>query len=183
MSETFGELSRLVKEGKIKHIGVSNYSKELLEEAASIAPIVSNQVHYSIFHRDIEKDLIPFSREKGISILTYGSLGGGILSGKYKEPPSFPKGDVRSFFYTYYREPFWSKARELVSVLEGIAAKHDVATSQVAIDWVLNCSEVASCITGCRTPQQLGQNVPAADWSLSEEEIARIDAEYKKIFG
>jgi aryl-alcohol dehydrogenase-like predicted oxidoreductase len=173
--ETFGELSRLVKQGKIKHIGVSNYDAAQLEKALNVAPITSNQMQYSLFKREIEKDLFPFCREKGVSILSYGSLGGGILTGKYKKPPSFPKGDPRSFFYTYYREPFWSKAKELVSVLEEIAGKRKCSVSEVAINWVLSHEEVSSCIVGCRTPEQLDQNAPAADWELSEEELARLD--------
>lgn len=180
--ETFGELKSLVKEGKIRYIGVSNYDRQTLEKALSVAPVVSNQMQYSLFDRDIEKDLIPFCGDKGISILSYGSLGGGILTGKYKTPPELPKGDVKSFFYKYYREPFWSKARELVAVLERIAAKHEVPASHVAVNWVLEHPEVASCIVGCRTSEQLEKNVKASDWGLSDEELALIQSEYDRIF-
>ena len=180
--ETFSQLSQLIKEGKIKHIGVSNYDNAQLERALNVAPIVSSQVHYSLFKREIEKDFLPFCRKKGVSILSYGSLGGGILTGKYKKPPSFPKGDARSFFYTYYREPFWSKAKALVSVLEEIAEKRKCSVSEVAINWVLSHKEVASCIVGCRTPEQLDQNAPAADWELSEEEQSKIQNEHDKTF-
>ncbi|MFC1480049.1 aldo/keto reductase [Candidatus Omnitrophota bacterium] len=182
LEETFGELKRLAEEGKIRHIGVSNFGRDLLRRALLVAPIVSNQVQYSLFDRAPEEDLIPFCKEKGISVLSYGSLGGGILTGKYKEPPAFPKGDVRAFFYQYYREPFWSKAKGLVSVLEGIAGKHKVPASHVAINWVLTSREVASCIVGCRTPEQLEQNVKAADWELTEDELTKIQAEYDRIF-
>ncbi len=182
LEETFGEMKKLVAEGKIRYIGVSNFDRELLERAAEIAPVVSDQMQYSLLDREVEEDLVPFCRKKGISLLAYGPLAGGLLTGKYKTRPSFPKGDVRSFFYDYYREPLWSKAMELVRVLEEIASKHKVPVSQVAIGWVLSHAEVASCLVGCRTPEQLEQNVRAAEWELSEDELARVEREYARIF-
>lgn len=180
--ETFGELNKLASEGKIRYIGVSNFSGSQTEKALEVSPIVSNQVHYSLFERKIEDDLFPLCNDRGVSILSYGSLGGGILTGKYSEPKKFPKSDARNFFYTYYEEPFWSKARELVKTLEEIASKRGVATSQVAINWVLSHKEVASCIAGSRTPGQLDQNAASGTWQLSEEELSRIEEEYKRIF-
>ena len=177
LKETFGEMKKLVKEGKIRYIGVSNFDRKVIERAISIAPVVSNQMQYSLFNREIEKELVPFCKEKNVSILSYGPLGGGILTGKYKAPPTFPKGDVRVFFYQYYQEPFWSKAGSLVSILEDIAEKHKVPTSHAAINWVLSRQEIASCIVGCRTPEQLEQNVKAVDWRLNEEELAKIREE------
>ncbi len=182
LEETLGEMKKLVEEGKIRCIGVSNFDKVLMEKATEIAPVVSDQMQYSLLDRKIEEDLMPFCREKGISILAYGPLGGGILTGKYKKPPAFPKGDARSLFYTFYSEPNWSKARALVDVLEDIASKRGVSTSQVAINWVLSHEEVASCLAGCRTTQQLEQNLQAGAWELTEEELARIQREYSCIF-
>ncbi len=182
MEETFSQMNKLVTEGKIRYIGVSNFNKDQLEEALKYAPVVSNQVQYSIFHRDIEKQMLPFCREKGVSILAYGSLGGGVLTGKYKEPPQFPKSDARSFFYTYYREPFWSKARQMVSVLEEIAGKRNVPVGDVAINWVLLKNEVATCIAGCRNEEQLKKNASSMSWELTVGEAARIEEAYKEFF-
>lgn len=176
LEETFTELKKLVIEGKIRYIGISNFDRALTGLIAEIAPIVSNQTQYSLLDRTIEEDLMPFCREKNISILSYGPLGGGILTGKYKDPPTLSRGDVRSFFYKYYREPLWSKVREFVKVLERIAEKRNVPTADVAINWVLRREEVASCIVGCRTTKQLEANVKAVGWCLSEEEIAEIDS-------
>ncbi|MBU0571605.1 MAG: aldo/keto reductase [Candidatus Omnitrophica bacterium] len=181
--ETFGELQKLIKEGKIRYIGVSNFDKDLLTKALGIAPVVSDQMQYSLFDRSIEKDLMPACSEKNVSVLAYGPLGGGILSGKYKKPPQIPKTSVKSFFYKFYREPFWSKGKELVAVLEEIAAARGKAVSECAINWVLSHSEVASCIVGCRTPEQVRMNAPDADWELSPEELGRIQEKYENIFG
>jgi len=175
LQETFEQMKKLTCEGKIKHIGVCNFGKEALSSACSIAPVISNQVQYSLLDREIEKELIPFCEEKNISILSYGVLGGGVLSGKYKKAPAFSKGDVKSFFYKYYKGPGWDKAKKVVGVLEEISAVRKVPTSQVAINWVLSRRQVASCIVGCRTQQQLEKNVGASDWELTAEEIEKIE--------
>ncbi|MFH1664939.1 MAG: aldo/keto reductase, partial [Candidatus Omnitrophota bacterium] len=174
--ETFGEMNKLVKEGKIRYIGVSNFNTELMDRISSIAPVISDQVQYSLLCRDAEKDLMPFCLGKNISILSYGSLAGGLLTGKYKEPPVLTRGDVRSFFYKYYTEPFWTKARAVVGALEGIARERGVPAAQMAIRWILANRAVASCIVGCRTPEQLRDNTGAADWQLSEEEISKMQS-------
>lgn len=182
LEETFSELNRLADEGKIRYIGVSNFDKEILERSLEVAPVVSDQMQYSLFSRDIESKLLPFCAEENISILTYGSLGGGILTGKYNACKNFPRGDVRSFFYKYYSEPFWGKANAVLSVLGKIAEERKVSVSEVAINWVLSHPEVASCIVGCRTMEQLEENIKAADWRLEEEELALIEEEYNKVF-
>ncbi|MDD5633709.1 MAG: aldo/keto reductase, partial [Candidatus Omnitrophica bacterium] len=178
-----GELNKLIKEGKIRYIGVSNFDKKVLEDACQQANIVSNQVQYSILERKIEKELVPFCKEKNISILSYGALGGGILTGKYSERPNFAKGDVRSFFYKYYKEPFWSRTKEVVELLKHIADKHKAPVAQAAVNWVTDHPEVASCLAGCRNLNQLDVNVGAPDWALSVEEVDAINAKYMEIFG
>jgi len=179
---TFGEMKKLVDEGKIRYIGVSNFDKDMLEEALSVAPIVSNQVQYSLFDRTAEKELLSFCRENDVAILPYGALGGGILTGKYRQQPAFPKRDVRSFFYKFYHEPFWEKAQKIISVLEEIALSRKVSTVEVAINWMLSHEEVPSCIVGCRTAEQLKMNIAATEWEMSKEELERIEKEYNKIF-
>ncbi|MBL7073110.1 MAG: aldo/keto reductase [Candidatus Omnitrophica bacterium] len=173
--ETFEEMKKLITEGKIRYIGVCNFSKTELSSACAIAPIISNQVQYSLLDREIEKELIPFCEENNISILSYGALGGGILSGKYKKAPAFSKGDVKSFFYKYYKGAGWDKAQRIVLALKEIAARREVPISQAAINWVLRYPQVASCIVGCRTTRQLKQNITASDWQLNEEEIEMIE--------
>ncbi|HNX91222.1 MAG TPA: aldo/keto reductase, partial [Candidatus Omnitrophota bacterium] len=93
IEDTFGEMSKLVREGKIRYVGVSNFGKDLIERALKIMPIVSEQVRYSVVEREIEAEILPFCKEKNISVLSYGSLGGGLMTGKYAERPDFPKND------------------------------------------------------------------------------------------
>ncbi|MBF0215432.1 MAG: aldo/keto reductase [Candidatus Omnitrophica bacterium] len=183
VAETFDEMNKLKKEGKIRYIGVSNFTKTHLEKAIEISQISSDQMHYSLIERSIEDELMPFLKEKGVSLLTYGPLGGGILSGKYKNVQKFGKGDVRSFFYKFYKEPSWSRCREFVAFLEGMAFQKGVNVAEVAINWVLAHSEVASCVVGARTPEQVEKNAAAQLWELSPEEMAAIEEAHSNIFG
>ena len=114
LEDTLNELVKQRDAGKIKYIRVSNFDRKLMEEATSIAEIVSLQPQYSLLEREIEKDVLPFCREKGIGILAYGSLGAGVLTGKFKERPKFADDDRRENFYPFFHEPLWSKAMELV---------------------------------------------------------------------
>jgi aryl-alcohol dehydrogenase-like predicted oxidoreductase len=180
--ETFDELNKFVREGKIRHIGVSNFDKKQTAKAMEYAKIETNQVQYSLLDRRIESELMPFCEEKGISILPYGPLGGGILTGKYNDPPEIKKGDVKDFFYQFYKEPNWSKAKKMVSVLKEIADERGAQVSHVAIKWVLARAIVPSCIVGCRTSDQLKDNVSAVELELSTQELDLIQAEYERIF-
>lgn len=180
--ETFGEMKKLIHEGKIRYVGVSNFSKAQMKKALGIIPIVSNQVQYSILERYIEKDIIPFARENGISILAYGPIGGGILTGKYTDIPAFKGLDARNAFYTFYKEPFFAKTKDLVRDLDTISEKHNAKPHEAAINWVLHREEVAACLVGCRTEAQLTENLRAAAWEMSEEEYLNINQAYKRIF-
>lgn len=181
--ETFGELNKLVKEGKVKHIGISNFDERQTAAAAERVEVITNQVQYSLLDRRIEENLVPVLKEKNISILPYGVLGGGILTGKYRTPPEIKPGEVKDFFYKFYKEPEWSKTMKLVSVMDSIAEKHDASDSHVAINWMLSHEEVASCIVGCRTPQQLDENLKALEWELSKTDAEKLSDISSKIAG
>ena len=183
LEDTLNEMVKLRDAGKIRYIGVSNFDRKLMEEAASITEIVSLQPQYSLLDREIEKDILPFCREKGIGILTYGSLGGGILTGKFKERPQFDKDDRRENFYPFFKEPLWSKAMELVEVLRQIAAEVDKPVAHVAINWLNQQDGVTSALVGAKTPEQAEQNAASAEWELSQEQLDTIEAAYKRIYG
>ena len=105
---TLEEMLKMQSEGKINNIGVSNFDLPLLEKALRIAPVVSIQVHYSLLERSVEEShLLQFCKKRGVGVMTYGSLGGGLLTGKYKNPPTFPKKDARRFFYPFYKGQEW----------------------------------------------------------------------------
>ena len=183
LEDSLNEMAKLRDAGKIRYFGVSNFDKELMEKAVSIGGVVSLQPQYSLLLRGIEKDLLPFCRENGIGILAYGSLGGGILTGKFKERPKFEEGDNRENFYPVFREPLWSKAMELVEVLRQIAAEVDKPVAHVAINWLTQQDGVSTALVGAKTPEQAVQIAAAGEWELSQEQLDAIESAYKRIYG
>ncbi|HEY55078.1 MAG TPA: aldo/keto reductase [Dehalococcoidia bacterium] len=183
IEETMAEMSKMKAEGKIRCIGVSNFDVTLLQKAKKVAPIVSNQVQYSMLNRDIEKELVPFCQEQDIGILAYGPMGGGILTGKYKEMPKFEAGDARSFFYNYYQEPQWSQVQTLLKALESIAARHGKPVSQVAVNWARQQPGITSALVGARSHKQAEANAAAGNWQLSADEMASIKEALKQALG
>jgi aryl-alcohol dehydrogenase-like predicted oxidoreductase len=183
IEDTMAEMAKMKTEGKIRAIGVSNFDAALLKKAQKVAQLASNQVQYSLLNRDIEKELIPFCREQDIGILTYGPMGGGILSGKYKQKPKFEEGDARSFFYNYYQEPQWTKVQALLKEMEKIAARHGKPVAHVAINWVRQQPGITSALVGARNPQQAEANAAAGSWQLSAEELSGINKTVSQTFG
>ncbi|MFR6344927.1 MAG: aldo/keto reductase [Christensenellales bacterium] len=166
----------------MRYIGVSNFSPAQTEEAAQYCQIVSTQPQYSLLIRQIEEDLLPYCREKEIGVLSYGSIAGGALSGKYKDRPVLAENDERASFYEFFREENWAYTRAMLDVLEEIAQAHGRPTVQAAINWVLKQPGITVALVGAKTPEQAVMNVQAADWALTDEENAKIEAAYQKIF-
>lgn len=183
IEDTIGEMDRMKTEGKIRAIGVSNFDAALLKKAQKVAPIASNQVQYSMLNRDIEKELVPFCLKQDIGIMAYGPLGGGILSGKYKEKPKFKEDDARSSFYNYYEEPLWSQVQFLLKELEQIAAQHGKPVAQVAVNWARQQPGITVALVGARNPKQAQTNAVAGNWRLSDEDLSRINEHLAQILG
>ena len=181
IEDTMEEMLKLQAEGKIRCIGVSNFDAELLDRALKVAPVVSLQPQYSLLERKVEHGPLPYCREHGIGVMAYGPLGSGILTGKYKERPTFDGKDARSFFYPFFKEPLWSKAQELVAELRKIAVAHDRPVAHIAINWVIQQPGVTTAIVGARCPGQADANAAAADWELSNKELKSIEKVYKLI--
>lgn len=182
IEDTLAEMVKMQSEGKINYIGVSNFDLPLLERALKAAPVISLQPHFSLLERSIEKLVLPYCKEKGIGVVSYGSLGSGILSGKYKKQPIFTKNDARSFFYPFYKEPYWSLSQALVAELKKIAQEKGRPVAQIVINWIVQQSGVTTALVGARTPEQVEMNAAAGDWELSEEELKRIESVYHRIF-
>ena len=175
-------LLRIQKAGKVRYLGVSNFDVPLLERTLRCGAIVSTQPQYSLLDREIEADVLPLCREHNIGVLSYGSLGAGILTGKFKEPPKPEAGDKRANFYPFFSEPFWSKTQELLKTLRAIAEEHDKPVTHVSINWVSQQKGMTCALTGSKNVDQAIMNAAAGDWDLSAEELARIDAAYDRIF-
>jgi len=182
IEDTMGEMLKMKDEGKIRYIGVSNFDTSLLQRAQKAAPVASNQVQYSLLNREIERRLIPFCKEQGVGILAYGPLGGGILSGKYKQKPIFNADDARSFLYAYYEEPYWSRIQTLLKDLEQVSKRYGKPISQVALNWVRQQPGISTVLVGARNPKQAEANAAAGTWQLSAEDLASIKKALSRTF-
>nr|WP_122012544.1 aldo/keto reductase [Maliibacterium massiliense] len=175
IAETMGALTDLQKAGKIRYIGVSNFSPAQIEEARAYGEIVMNQLPYSMINRYAE-DTMAWCMQHGAGIMTYGSLGAGLLSGKIRQKPQFSPEDIRGGFYgNIYAEPNFSNTMKLMETLDAIAADHSVPVSQVAINWSRQHPLVTSAILGVRSRRHALENAAALSWDLSDAEMARIN--------
>ena len=175
LEETIDAVSTLKKEGKILHAGVSNFSKEQIEEAQKYCKIEAFQPQYSLADRKDEK-LIRWAHEQGLGIMTYGTLGGGILTGNYRKLRTFEQTDSRSRFYPYFKEPLFSKAMELLTIMDQIAEERNVSLAQIAEKWVIQKRFVSSCIIGAQSRARVEENCRNLQWELTDNEIRRLES-------
>ena len=180
IEETMAAVNMLKEKGKIRFIGMSNSPKELIMEAQKYAKIDVIQPPFSMVNQT-ERELMEWAETQGIGTMTYGSLGAGILTGAIRECPEYDPKDMRLVFYPFFKEPTFSKIMELLTTLDAIAEEHEKPVAQVSINWSTQKSFVSTALTGVNTPAQADENCSAFDWELTEEEIARIDSEIKRL--
>lgn len=173
-AETMSALRLLKEQGKIRSIGVSNFTQEQIEACQSLVPIDVQQPPYSMVNRSAES-LISWGYEHGIDSLTYGSLGAGILSGAFRTLPQLHPDDVRLSFYDYFTEPKFSKIQQLLVVMDEIAATHERPVSQVALNWAAHKPYVGTCLVGIRKKTHAVDTCSALDWTMSDEEYHTLD--------
>ncbi|MDR1251800.1 MAG: aldo/keto reductase [Treponema sp.] len=176
-------LAKWKKEGKIRSGGVSNFSIDQIKNAVAKGEISGIQPQLSLLAQGSVKDgTIPFAAKHNLGILTYGSLGGGILTGAFKEPPKTTGKEQRSFFYDSFTQTKWEKCNKVVDTLREAAAGRGVSVAEVSINWVLAQEGVTSALIGTTKPENLVKNAMAADWELSADEVAKINESFKKNF-
>lgn len=179
IAETMDALNTLKQQGKILHIGVSNFSKEQIIEAQKYGDIEAYQPQYSMVFRSNEEQM-KWASEQGMGVMTYGSLGAGILTGTYRKRPKFPPTDNRNRFYKHFKEPMFSKIMKLVNVMDVMAEAHGgIPLAQIAINWAVQKEFVASSIVGVQHRERIMENCDSFDWMLTPEENAILDAAIK----
>jgi aryl-alcohol dehydrogenase-like predicted oxidoreductase len=186
LEETLEALDGLVRAGKVRALGASNYPAWLLAWAVALqerhgwAPFVSLQPQYSLVERSAELELLPFCRAAGLAVLPWGPLGAGFLSGKYRRGEPLPEGSRMAGAGDDWEEAEHRRAIErnfqVVDAAEEIAAAHGASVAQVAIAWLLGVEGVTAPIIGPRTLDHLEDLLPAAELELSAEERARLEA-------
>ena len=181
LEETMEALDTLVRDGKVRYIGCSNFSGWHIMKALGVSEkdhrqrFVSQQIHYTLEARDAEYELLPVSLDQGLGTLIWSPLAGGLLSGKHRRNQTVPEGTRQ--FAGWTEPPIRDEDRlwNIVDTLVSIAADRGVSAAQVALAWLIGRKAVTSVIIGGRTEAQFKDNLAAADLRLTEEERNRLD--------
>jgi aryl-alcohol dehydrogenase-like predicted oxidoreductase len=179
--ETLDALDTLVHEGKVRYIGCSNFSAWHLMGALAVSDrlglerYVSQQIYYSLLHREAEYELVPLSIDHGVGVLVWSPLAGGLLSGKYRRGQAPPAGARHA---TEWKEPpIYDEKQmyDIVDVLVDVAEEHGHSPAQTALAYLLGKPAVTSVIVGARKPEQLADNLGSSEWQLDPTARARLD--------
>ena len=174
IEETVGAMAELVKEGKVKYLGLSEASVETIRRANKVHKISALQTEYSLWTRDPEKELLDVCKELGITFIAYSPIGRGFLSGNIKKTDTFPDDDVRKYFPRFKNENIDHNYR-IVEQLEKIAKEKNCTTAQLAIAWLLAKSENIIPIPGTKRRKYLEENAASVDIELSPSELQKLD--------
>ena len=179
LEEAWQRLAEFQREGKVRHIGVSNCDADQLARIQAIAPVTSLQPPYSVLRRDIESTILPYCRAHQIGVIVYSPMQSGLLTGRMTREriSNLPAGDWRRRA-KWFQEPTLTRALDLVEVLRQVGGRHGRSPGEVAIAWVLAHSAVTGAIVGARRPDQIDGFIGAADLELSGDDLADIDQGY-----
>ena len=179
-AETMGALDSVVQQGKVRDVGVCNFTLDWLKECQAIRPIDVVQYHLNLFDRRMEQEIIPYCQEQGIGVMAWAPLGSGLLAGTYTEDHKFGdtdwrKGDVPEIIVGMYNEEVFARNVRLVNDLKPIAASRGKTMPQLALRWVLANPAVSVAIPGILSVQELEENLGALEWALSGDDMRQID--------
>jgi aryl-alcohol dehydrogenase-like predicted oxidoreductase len=177
IEEGWRTMAALQAEGKVRYIGVSNFSVAQMRRAQAIAPIASLQPPYSLLNRGIEDEILPYCAEQHIGVIVYSPMMSGLLTGAMTREriANLPQDDWRRN-HPEFQEPRLSRNLELVERLRAIGQRHGRTPGEVAIAWTLRRPEVTGAIVGARRPAQVDGIIGAAEFRLSDDELAEIGA-------
>lgn len=174
IADTMDELMKLKAEGKIRCIGVSNFSKEQLAEARQYGEVDVIQPCYSLLWRFMDFDELQYCRENNIGIISYSTLAQGLLTGKFTADTKFPENDGRSHA-AIFQSPYFEEALSAVDKLRPFAEKYQVTLSQLSIRFIMQTPGITAPIVGAKNPTQVLDNAKASDFTISPEDYAAID--------
>ena len=176
VEEAIGEMAKLKRDGKIRHIGVSNFDAGQMRRAMNVAPIVSLQPPYSLVAREVEPAILPFALENRIGVIVYSPMASGLLTGAMTREriAAFPEDDWRKRSANF-REPQLSRNLRLVEILRAVGERHRATPGEVAIAWTLRNPAVTGAIVGVRSARQARGVAGAADIELSADDVSEIE--------
>jgi aryl-alcohol dehydrogenase-like predicted oxidoreductase len=176
VEETVGALARLVTDGKVRYIGLSEAGPVTLRRAMTVHPITALQSEYSLWSRDVEPEILPLCRELGIGFVAYSPLSRGFLAGQFKSPDDFAvPNDGRSAMPRFSTENFPAN-QALVTALAALGKRHGMSPAQLALAWLLAQGEDVVPIPGTRKLDRLAENNAAAQFTLSADDLAEVEA-------
>ncbi len=174
VTEPMEALAELQNEGKIRHIGLSNFGIKDLEIALDTVRFESVQPCYNLLHREIEEEILPFCEANDIAVLAYSPLASGLLTGKFEANAKFPEGDHRRDHPDFKGETFKRNLR-IIENLKAYAEKLECTVTQLSISWILAHPELTCAICGARRAMQLDEIVEALDYPLSEDQLEEVN--------
>jgi len=174
IAETMEACAHLLKQGKIRAVGVSNYTAEMMEEARQVVPLASDQPPYSMLKRGIEADVLPWCRAHKVGVLAYSPLQNGLLTGKVTMDREFPEDDLRHKS-PYYRKENRRRVLAFLEKVRPIAEAHGATLAQTVINWTIFRPGITCALVGVRNPKQAEENAGAAGFALTDAETAEIN--------
>jgi aryl-alcohol dehydrogenase-like predicted oxidoreductase len=175
IEETVGAMKELVEAGKVRFLGLSEAAPETIRRAHAVHPISALQSEYSLFTRDPEDEILPTLRELGIGFVAYSPLGRGFLTGAWKSMEDLPEDDTRSGRFPRFSEENFRQNLELAERVREIAAEKDATPGQLALAWLLAQGDDIVPIPGTKRRKYLEENAAAADITLTEEDLRRLE--------
>lgn len=185
IEETVGEMKRLVEEGKVRALGLSEASAETIRRAHAVHPISALQTEYSLFTRHVENEILPTCRELGITLVAYSPLGRGLLAGEFTRgnrpggEGEFRRGEAQPRF----SDENYEANLELVETVKGVAKRHDASPAQIALAWVLSRSREVVTIPGTTKLKHLESNLASVNVALTEEDRQALDTLSARVKG
>jgi aryl-alcohol dehydrogenase-like predicted oxidoreductase len=163
----------LIQQGKVRYAGLSNHTPELMQRALTVGPVTTNQHQYSLLYREIERDVLPFSRRYGIGVLAWSPLASGFLTDNFTLETLDPQDFRRR--HPLAREAAWSKLQRMRQQLQAIAGEHGHTLTDLAVAWLLRQPGLSGAIMGIRTEQDARTMTLALDWTLSAQTLQEIE--------
>jgi myo-inositol catabolism protein IolS len=187
--ETMGALEDVVRDGKVRFVGLSNFKREEIDACMGTRRVDVVQYGWNMFDRRMQREVLPYCDEHGIGFMAYGSLAFGLLTGTFTEDMQFGEGDwrarqgkmgsIKMFGAIFGPESFPRNVRA-VEELKAIAARYDRSLPQLALRWAISNPVVSTALVGCRNVAEVEDNVGAIGWTIAEDDLAEIDAIFER---
>jgi len=175
LEDSVNTLIKLKDQGKFRYLAVSNFTIELMDQIQTMTDVVCLQPPYSMLNRRIEKEIVPYCDKNNLGLATYGTLAGGILTGKHREIPKFGDADARNKFYNFYREEIWQELQGLLTLLDELAEKYRCTVGQISIAWATQQKGITSVLVGAKNTSQVQANAKAANIILDKTDLKSIE--------